>query len=156
VPSITVDVCRDYGPHEGRALLDAVHAALVEAFRIDPANRNLLLRVHRPDRLIGKPSTAPGRGEVAEHPLGGQRAQRACGPDAEPADRTTRITIVCAHGRSVEAKRRLYAGIVAALEPLGIPGACVLVRLIEQPVENFGVRGGQALCDVDLGYRLDV
>ncbi len=131
MPSITVDVCRDYAPHEGRALLDAVHTALVDAFRIDPANRNMLLRVHRSDRLVGK-------------------------PDTEPADRTTRITIVCAAGRSVDAKRRLYAGITAALEPLGVPGACVLVRLIEQPLENFGVRGGQALCDVDLGYPLDV
>jgi hypothetical protein len=131
VPSITVDVCRDYDAREGRALLDAVHAAMVEAFRVDPANRNLLLRAHRPDRLIGKPGV-------------------------EPADRTTRVTIVCSSGRSVEAKRRLYAGIVAALEPLGVPAPCVLVRLIEQPVENFGVRGGQALCDVELGYALDV
>ena len=131
MPSITLDVCHDYGPDEGRALLGAVHAALVDAFRIEPANRNMLLRVHRPDRLIGKPGV-------------------------EPADRTTRVTIVCATGRSVRAKRALYAGIVNALEAFGIPPACVLVRLVELPVENFGVRGGQALCDVDLGYELDV
>ncbi len=131
MPSITLNVCRDYGPEEGRALLDAVHGALVDAFRIDAANRNMLLRVHRPDRFVGR-------------------------PDVEPADRTMRVTIVCSQGRSVQAKRRLYAGIVAALEPLGVPPACVLVRLIELPVENFGVRGGQALCDVDLGYDLEV
>lgn len=131
MPSITLDVCRDYGPDEGRALLDAVHATLVDAFRIDAANRNMLLRVHRPDRFIGRPGV-------------------------EPAERTTRVTIVCARGRSLRAKRRLYAGIVAALEGFGIPPACVLVRLVELPVENFGVRGGQALCDVDLGYELEV
>jgi phenylpyruvate tautomerase PptA (4-oxalocrotonate tautomerase family) len=131
MPSITLDVCRDYGPDEGRALLDAVHAVLVDAFRIDPVNRNMLLRVHRPDRFVGR-------------------------PDVEPAERTTRVTIVCAQGRSLEAKRRLYAGIVAALDVLGIPPACVLVRLVELPVGNFGVRGGQALCDVDLGYELEV
>jgi hypothetical protein len=32
----------------------------------------------------------------------------------------------------------------------------VLVRVIEQPAENFGVRGGQALCDVDVGYPVNV
>ena len=131
MPSITIDVCRDYGPAEGRALLDAVHASLIEAFAIDPANRNMLLRVHAPERLIGKPGV-------------------------EPADRTTNVTIHCAQGRSVDAKRRLYAAIVRRLVALDIPPACVLVRLIELPVENFGVRGGQALCDVELGYALDV
>jgi len=38
----------------------------------------------------------------------------------------------------------------------GIPPNCVLIRLHELPAENFGVRGGQALCDVELGYPVDV
>jgi len=32
----------------------------------------------------------------------------------------------------------------------------VLIRLVELPAENFGVRGGVPLADVDLGYPLDV
>jgi phenylpyruvate tautomerase PptA (4-oxalocrotonate tautomerase family) len=131
MPSITIDVCREYGAQEGRALLDAVHQALIDAFRIDPANRNMLLVVHPAERLVGKPGV-------------------------EPADRITRVTIHCAPGRSTDAKRRLYADLARRLEALGIPPPCLLVRVIEMPEENFGVRGGQALCDVDLGYPLEV
>lgn len=131
MPSITIDVCRDYGAVQGRALLDAAHDAMVEAFAVPYNNRNLLLCVHAPERFVGK-------------------------PEVGPSERSTNVTIHCSQGRSLEAKRRLYAGIVLRFEALGIPPACVLIRLIEQPAENFGVRGGQALCDVDLGYRIDV
>jgi phenylpyruvate tautomerase PptA (4-oxalocrotonate tautomerase family) len=131
MPSITIDVCRNYSAAEGRALLDAVHEALMQAFGVPFDTRNLLLCIHAPERFIGKPGV-------------------------ESADRMTNITIHCMHGRSIAAKRRLYAGIVKSLEALGIPPACVLIRLIEMPPENFGVLGGQALCDVELDYTVKV
>ncbi len=131
MPSITVDVCHNYSAAEGRALLDAVHEALMAAFGVPFDTRNLLLCVHAPERFIGKPG-------------------------AEPAERITNITIHCMQGRSVAAKRRLYKNIVQGLEAFGIPAACVLIRLIELPPENFGVLGGQALCDVALDYSPNV
>lgn len=42
------------------------------------------------------------------------------------------------------------------LEPFGVPPADVKVVLIEVSSENVGFRGGQAACDVDLGYGLQV
>lgn len=131
MPSITVDVCREYDAESGRALLNAVHEALMEAFGVLPETRNALLQVHAPERFYGKPGLAP-------------------------PDRLTNVTIHCMTGRSVNAKRRLYAGIVRRLDALGIPPDCVLIRLVELDAQNFGVRGGQALCDVDVGYRIDV
>jgi len=59
-------------------------------------------------------------------------------------------------GRSVEAKRRLYGEIVDRLEPLGIPRDHVSITLRESPAENWGIRGGQAACDVDLGFNVKV
>ena len=56
----------------------------------------------------------------------------------------------------MEAKRRLYRLLTESFAVVGIPPECVLIRLFELPAENFGVRGGQALCDVDLGYSVDV
>lgn len=42
------------------------------------------------------------------------------------------------------------------LEALGVPRDHVTVTLHESPTENWGIRGGQAACDVDLGFVVDV
>ena len=77
-------------------------------------------------------------------------------PAREHPEAYTHISIDCFAGRSLEAKRALYAAIVANLEPLGIPRDHVKILLREIPRENWGIRGGQAGCDVDLGFRVDV
>jgi phenylpyruvate tautomerase PptA (4-oxalocrotonate tautomerase family) len=74
---------------------------------------------------------------------------------AEP-EYATLVSVDCFAGRSVEAKRRLYGEIVDRLEPLGIPRDHVSITLRESPTENWGIRGGQAACDVDLGFNVKV
>jgi phenylpyruvate tautomerase PptA (4-oxalocrotonate tautomerase family) len=56
----------------------------------------------------------------------------------------------------MDAKRALYAAIVRNLEELGTPRDHVKILLREIPRENWGIRGGQAGCDVDLGFKVDV
>ena len=131
MPSIAIEVRREYTPEEEAALMEAVHAALVEAFRVSPVHRNVTLTVHKPSRFLGR-------------------------LDCPDPERLTNISIFVLPGRSVDAKRRLYQGIVKGLLPLGIPPQCVLIRLHELPAENIGVRGGQAVCDIELGYPVDV
>ncbi len=131
MPSTTIEVRRTYTEAEETALLEAVHAALVDAFRIPSGYRNLTLVVHAPHRFLGR-------------------------LDCPDPDRLTNISIFVLPGRSVDAKRRLYAAIAERLEALGIPRLCLLIKLHELPPENIGVRGGQALCDVELGYPLNV
>ena len=58
--------------------------------------------------------------------------------------------------RSLDAKRNLYMAIVKNLEPFGIPKNHVKILLREIPKENWGIRGGQAGCDVELGFKVDV
>ncbi|MBJ7473155.1 MAG: tautomerase family protein, partial [Solirubrobacteraceae bacterium] len=53
-------------------------------------------------------------------------------------------------------KRELYREIVARLAPFGIPDDHVTVVLREIEQENWGIRGGQAACDVDLGFDVTV
>jgi phenylpyruvate tautomerase PptA (4-oxalocrotonate tautomerase family) len=55
-------------------------------------------------------------------------------------------------GRTLEAKRSLYRGIVENLESLGIPRDHVKILLREIPREDWGIRGGQAGSDIDLGF----
>lgn len=59
-------------------------------------------------------------------------------------------------GRSLQTKRELYQDMVRNLRPFSVPPADVKIVLIEIPQENVGFRAGQAACDVDLGYVLEV
>ena len=131
MPSATIEVRRTYTQDEEIALMDAVHDSIVEAFKISPVHRNVTLLVHAPHRFVGR-------------------------TDCLTPERLTNVSIYVLPGRSLMAKRLLYRSLVERLEALGIPRECVLVRLHELPPENFGVRGGQALCDVELGYSVDV
>jgi phenylpyruvate tautomerase PptA (4-oxalocrotonate tautomerase family) len=59
-------------------------------------------------------------------------------------------------GRSLDAKRALYRAIVENLEPLGIPRDHVKVVVCESPRENWGISGGRAGSDADLGFEVEV
>jgi phenylpyruvate tautomerase PptA (4-oxalocrotonate tautomerase family) len=131
MPSALIEVRRKYNAAQEVAIMEAVHSALREAFKILPGDKNIRLIAHEPHRFM--------------YP-----------PDREKPDRYTHISIDAFAGRSVEAKRQLYQAIVTNLETLGIPKDHVKIMLREIPRENWGIRGGQAACDVDLGYRLDV
>jgi phenylpyruvate tautomerase PptA (4-oxalocrotonate tautomerase family) len=131
MPSVLIEVCRPYSPAGEVALMDAVHGALVAAFRIPPEDKHVRLVVHEPHRMAGSP--------------------RLTDPSA-----ATLVTVDCFAGRSTEAKRRLYAEIVERLAACGVPPDHVLITLRESPTENWGVRGGQAACDVDLGFTIEV
>jgi phenylpyruvate tautomerase PptA (4-oxalocrotonate tautomerase family) len=131
MPSVLIEVRKLYSPDEEVALMEAVHAALREAFKILPTDRNMRLVVHEPHRF-------------------------PCPPDRTRPELYTHISIDAIAGRSLNAKRALYRTIVANLGRLGIPADHVKILLREIPLENWGIRGGQAACDVDLGFKIDV
>lgn len=131
MPAILVEVRTRYTPQQETELLELVHAAMREAFKIPAWDRNVRLVAHEPHRF--------------PCPLG----------HAQP-DRLTHISIDAFAGRSLEAKRNLYRAIVGKLETFGIPKDHVKILLREAPPENWGIRGGQAACDVDIGFSLDV
>jgi hypothetical protein len=131
MPSAIVEIRTTYTPEVEAQLLETVHAAIVQAFKVSPVHRNVTLVVHAPHRFLGR-------------------------TDCPDPERLTNISIFVLPGRSLAAKRRLYRLLVDGLALLGIPGPCVLIRLHELPPENIGVRGGLPVCDVELGYPVDV
>ena len=131
MPSAVVEVRRVYPPDVEVRILESVHAAIVQAFKVSPVHRNVTLVVHEPHRFLGR-------------------------TDCPAPDRLTNISIFVLPGRTLAAKRTLYQLLVTSLEELGIPAPCVLIRLHELPPENIGVRGGLPVCDVELGYPLNV
>ncbi len=131
MPAVLIEVRKRYTPEQEVAIMEAVHAALREAFKILPADRDVRLLAHEPHRF-------------------------ACSPNHAHPEAFTLISIDAFAGRSLDAKRNLYRAIAANLEPHGIPKDHVKVLLREIPRENWGVRGGQAACDVELGYKIEV
>lgn len=131
MPSVLIEIRRAISADEETRLMEAVHAALREAFKLLPGDRNVRLIAHEPHRF-------------------------ACPPDRSHPELYTHISIDAFPGRSLDAKRALYRGIVETLEGLGIPRDHVKILLRELPKENWGIRGGQAACDVELGFKIEV
>lgn len=96
-----------------------------------PSDRNVRLIAHEPHRF-------------------------QCPPDRDKPELYTHISIDCFAGRSIEAKRLLYKVIVRNLSQFDIPANHVKIMLHEITAENWGIRGGQAACDVDLGFKIEV
>ena len=131
MPNVLIEVRRSYSEEEETALIDAVHAALVDAFIIKSIDKTIRLVVHEPHRFAYPPTlTQP--------------------------EYFTHITINAFTGRTLEAKRNLYRSIVTRLDTLGIPPDHILILIQESPLENWGVRGGQAACDINLGFKVDI
>jgi phenylpyruvate tautomerase PptA (4-oxalocrotonate tautomerase family) len=131
MPTALIEVRRQYSEAEEVAIIDAVHGALVAAFLIPAEDKNVRLIAYEPHRF-------------------------ACSPNRTKPELFTLVSIDCFAGRSVQAKRNLYTEIVDRLAALGIPRDHVLITLREIEAENWGIRGGQAACDVDLGFDVHV
>jgi phenylpyruvate tautomerase PptA (4-oxalocrotonate tautomerase family) len=133
MPLTTIDICTTYTPAEEVAIIEAVQTALLETLQLPADDRNVKLAVHAPHRMIVSPNLA------------------------QPAKRTV-VTMALFPGRSLDAKRRLYQAIVTELETCAarIPRDHVLICLHEVPFEHWGLRGGQAACDVNLGFSTQI
>ena len=113
-----------------KALLDSVHNALVQAFKIPEHDRYQTL--HELD---------------AEHFESPQTK----------TDNVTMIEITAFKGRSNEAKKELYRAIVDNLaKHPGIIGDDIMIIVHEPPLENWGIRGGKPASEVQLGFKVEV
>jgi phenylpyruvate tautomerase PptA (4-oxalocrotonate tautomerase family) len=129
MPLVKIETRLGLPPEIKRGLLDAVHEALVSCFRIPDHDRAQRVVEYSPEDF----EIPPGRGE-----------------------RFTIVTVVAFAGRSIDAKRALYKTIAERFDALGIPRRDVFIVLEEVPVENWGLRGGVAGCDIDFGFDIKV
>ena len=129
MPLVRIETREGRTAEAKKALLDAVHEALVEAFEIPDDDRQQRILEYPADDFEVPP------GKSANHVL---------------------VTIDAFPGRSAGAKRDLYTGIVHRFADLDIDPLDVLIVINEIPLENWGIRGGQSAADVDLGFALDV
>ena len=127
MPLVHVHLRAGRSAAQKKALLDGVHAAFVEAFKLPPADRNQLVHEYAPEDFEARYGTDAVFVEGSIFP-----------------------------GRSLDAKRLLYRLLVENVEKAGIARDQVLVVLHEPPLENWGIRGGQAAVDVQLGFKTNV
>jgi phenylpyruvate tautomerase PptA (4-oxalocrotonate tautomerase family) len=127
MPLVHIDIRRGHSSAHKCAILDGVHAALVEAFKIPDHDRNQILREHAPEDF-----------------------------EARGADPTF-VSITAFSGRSREAKRALFAAIARNLAASpGIDGNDVLITVNDLPLDNWGIRGGKQASELDIGFKIDV
>ena len=131
MPSVLIEVRQQHAPEGESRIMEAVHSALREAFKIPAADRNVRLLVHGPHRF-------------------------QCPPDRKQPELYTHISIDAFAGRSIDAKRNLYKRIVENLEATGIPRDHVKILLREIPRENWGLGGGKPGSEVELGFLVEV
>ncbi|GAA3093960.1 phenylpyruvate tautomerase PptA (4-oxalocrotonate tautomerase family) [Kribbella aluminosa] len=131
MPSALIEVRREYAEADEAGLIDAVHQALITAFRIPPQDKDVRLVVHAPHRL-------------------------ACSPRLTQPEYFTLVSIDCFAGRSVDAKRALYTDIVTNLKAFGIPPDHVTILVRDLPTTNWGIRAGQAASDLNPGFNINV
>lgn len=130
MPSVLIEVRQKYSLEIEKGIMEAVHSALRDCFKIKPGDRNVRLLTHEPHLF-------------------------ECPPDRKKPEFYTHISIDCFAGRTLDAKRSLYKNIVKNLGKFGIPNDHVKIMLREINAENWSIRGGQAACDVELGYKIN-
>ena len=117
MPLVKISLRKGRSPEYKRAILDGVHAALVEAFRIPDHDRHQQIYELDSDNFEISPPKS---------------------------DRFVVIEIIAFQGRSPDAKKKLYAAIVQNLgKSPGIAGDDILIIVHEPPLENWGIRGGR-------------
>jgi phenylpyruvate tautomerase PptA (4-oxalocrotonate tautomerase family) len=129
MPFAKIEVRRSRPEAEVQALIQAAYLAQREALLVPEDDRQIRYIEHKPEHF------------------------------AVPTDKTENFTfveILLFPGRSLEAKRKLYASIVRRFGELGIAPTDVFIVLHEPPMDNWGIRGGQPASEVNLGFRLDV
>jgi len=129
VPHVRIEIVEGRSLEERRRLFQAVHDALMEAFRIPDDDRTQRIVEHDPENFEIPPGSS---------------------------NRYTLIEITAFPGRSAEAKRHLYRDLVQRLGEIAIDPMDVSVVIVEPGLESWGVRGGRSAADVDLGFSLDV
>jgi phenylpyruvate tautomerase PptA (4-oxalocrotonate tautomerase family) len=129
MPIVRVEIREGKSPEYMKAVLDGVHAALVEAFKIPDWDRMQL--------LYELPSSRFEAGHKS--------------------DNVTIVTITAFAGRSREAKKKLYSSLANRLSfSPGIAGSDLTIVLVEPPLEDWGIRGGKPADEADIGYDINV
>ncbi len=126
MPAVNISMAKGRSRDEKKAIFNAVHKALVSAFKIPETDRTMHMDEYAPENMDGR------EGFIL-------------------------IEIKAFKGRSNEAKKALYKGVVDNLKAdAGISPDSVMIIIHDIPKEDWGIRGGQMASEVNLGFKTEV
>ncbi|MDH5327847.1 MAG: tautomerase family protein [Gammaproteobacteria bacterium] len=126
MPTVTIEVKRHWSAEQKQQILTAIHGAMVDALKIPEHDKLMRFIEHSPENFVTPPDTS---------------------------DNYTLVEVSLFSGRSLDAKRALYAAIVAGLQPLGIDPMDIRIVLYEVPPDNWGLRGGIPASELNFGFK---
>ena len=127
---VRVEILKGKSSEFKKAILDGIHAALIEALKVPEYDGTQ--RLYELDKS-----------NFEIHRL--------------RSENYTIIEITMFKGRSLEAKRKLYSEIVKNLEiSPGIDGMDIVIVVHEPKLENWGIRGGKLPNEAGLEFKIDV
>lgn len=121
MPLIKISMIEGRALEEKHKVAESIHNALVETFRIPAEDKNIRIEEYKKENYI------LSEGKSEQYIL---------------------VEIAAFPGRNTDTKRLLYKTIVENLGSLGIKPEDVFILLYEEPLENWGIRGGIAACDI--------
>ena len=128
MPSTRIETRRGWIDGQRGAVIEAVQRALMTGILIPENDRCIRLVEFEEDAMMVPPHVG---------------------------ERYMVIEISLFTGRTIEAKRRLYAALVMELAVFGLAANDVKVILHEVPRENWGLRGLPG-SEIELGFKVDV
>lgn len=129
MPLARIETRRSWPPEQVQALMDAVYQSFREALKVPEGDRDVRYVEHRAEHWATPPNKS---------------------------DNATLVEVTMFPGRSLAAKRALYASIIQRFEALGIAPSDVMIVLHEPLLDNWGLRGGIPASELDLGFDLKV
>lgn len=128
MPSTRIETRRGWSDGQRGAVIEAVQRALMTGILVPENDRCIRLVEFDEDAMMVPPHVG---------------------------ERYMVIEISLFTGRTIEAKRRLYAALVTELAAFGLAANDVKVILHEVPRENWGLRGLPG-SEIELGFKVDV
>ena len=128
MPSTRVETRAGWLNGRHAEFIAAIQRALVEGIRIPEHDRDIRVLEYPPHAF------APPEGRGAHYSI---------------------IEISMFSGRTIDAKRRLYASLVGELAAFDIAPTDVKIVVHDVPRENWGLRG-KAATDIELGFKVEV
>ena len=127
MPTVKIELAEGRNRQTMLCLRDTVMDSVVEILKLPSNDRNIRLIEHKSDFFQMKP----------------------------PYEILIEISMFA--GRTKEAKKKLYQTIVERLEVnCSIEKEKILIILNEQPLENWGGRGGISADEMELGFKVNV
>jgi phenylpyruvate tautomerase PptA (4-oxalocrotonate tautomerase family) len=126
---VKIETRKSWNASQKKEIMEAIHSSMREALKIPENDRNIRFHVYHSDDF------------------------------QVPPDKTEKYILVeisMFAGRSLQAKKELYQGIVTNLGELGVLASDAFIVLHEVPLENWGIRGGIPASEVDLGFKVGV